>query len=368
MEYTVRKARQEESQIRIKISGRNINNLRYAGDTTPMAESEEELKSLLMQVKEESAKAGLKLNIKNTKITATGSITTWQIDGEEMEETPASPLDRKAIKPVSPRGDQPWLIFRRPDPEDEAQILWPPNEKEGLPGEECNAGNNRRQEKKGTTENEVAGWTIIKTALSNMDREAKEEYTVVIQAKDMGGHMGGLSGTTTVTITLTDVNDNPPKFAQSLYHFSVLEDIAIGEPVGRVKANDLDTGENAKSSYDIIEGDGMNIFEITPDSQTQEGIIRLRKPLDFEFKRSYTLKLEATNVHIDPRFISVGPFKDTATVKIVVEDADEPPVFSSPTYLLEVHENAAINSVIGQVTAHDPDVTSSSIRLDMESP
>lgn len=56
---------------------------------------------------------------------------------------------------------------------------------------------------------------IIKTALPNMDREAKEEYFVVIQAKDMGGHMGGLSGTTTVTITLTDVNDNPPKFAQS---------------------------------------------------------------------------------------------------------------------------------------------------------
>lgn len=59
---------------------------------------------------------------------------------------------------------------------------------------------------------------IIKTALPNMDREAKEEYFVVIQAKDMGGHMGGLSGTTTVTITLTDVNDNPPKFAQSKCH------------------------------------------------------------------------------------------------------------------------------------------------------
>ncbi|NWQ86709.1 CADH8 protein, partial [Burhinus bistriatus] len=207
---------------------------------------------------------------------------------------------------------------------------------------------------------------IIKTALPNMDREAKEEYFVVIQAKDMGGHMGGLSGTTTVTITLTDVNDNPPKFAQSLYHFSVMEDVALGEPIGRVKANDLDIGENAKSSYDIIEGDGMDIFEITTDAQTQDGIIRVRKPLDFETKKSYTLKVEAANVHIDPRFISGGPFKDTATVKIVVEDADEPPVFSSPTYLLEVHENAAINSVIGQVTAHDPDVSSSPIRFSID--
>ncbi|XP_051485558.1 cadherin-8 isoform X2 [Apus apus] len=207
---------------------------------------------------------------------------------------------------------------------------------------------------------------IIKTALPNMDREAKEEYFVVIQAKDMGGHMGGLSGTTTVTITLTDVNDNPPKFAQSLYHFSVMEDVALGEPIGRVKANDLDIGENAKSSYDITEGDGMDIFEITTDAQTQDGIIRVRKPLDFETKKSYTLKVEAANIYIDPRFISGGPFKDTATVKIVVEDADEPPVFSSPTYLLEVHENAAINSVIGQVTAHDPDVSSSPIRFSID--
>lgn len=72
--------------------------------------------------------------------------------------------------------------------------------------------------------------------------------------------------------------------------------------------------------------------------------------------------MEAANVHVDPRFSGRGPFKDTATVKIVVEDADEPPVFSSPTYLLEVHENAALNSVIGQVTARDPDITSSPIR------
>ncbi|NXV65730.1 cadherin-8 [Molothrus aeneus] len=207
---------------------------------------------------------------------------------------------------------------------------------------------------------------IIKTALPNMDREAKEEYFVVIQAKDMGGHMGGLSGTTTVTITLSDVNDNPPKFAQSLYHFSVMEDVALGEPIGRVKANDLDIGENAKSSYDIIEGDGMDVFEITTDAQTQDGVIRVRKPLDFETKKSYTLKVEAANIHIDPRFLGGGPFKDTATVKIVVEDADEPPVFSSPTYLLEVHENAALNSVLGQVTAHDPDVSSSPIRFSID--
>ena len=75
----------EEIQVGIKIAGRNINNLRYADDTTLMAESEEELKSLLMKVKKESKKASLTLNIQKTKMTASGSITSWQIDGETVE-------------------------------------------------------------------------------------------------------------------------------------------------------------------------------------------------------------------------------------------------------------------------------------------
>ena len=75
----------EEAQVGIKIAGRNINNLRYADDTTLMAETEEELKSLLMKVKEESEKAGLKLNIQKTKIMASGPITSWEIDGETVE-------------------------------------------------------------------------------------------------------------------------------------------------------------------------------------------------------------------------------------------------------------------------------------------
>ena len=74
-----------EAQARLKIAGRNINNLRYADDTTLMAESEEELKSLLMKVKEESKKVGLKFNIQKTKIMTSGPITSWQIDGETVE-------------------------------------------------------------------------------------------------------------------------------------------------------------------------------------------------------------------------------------------------------------------------------------------
>ena len=81
----MRNAGLEEAQAGIKIAGRSINNCRYADDTTLMAESEEELKSLLMKVKEESEKVGLKLNIEKTKIRASNSTTSWQIDGETME-------------------------------------------------------------------------------------------------------------------------------------------------------------------------------------------------------------------------------------------------------------------------------------------
>ena len=84
-EYIIQNARLEEAQAGIKIAGRNINNLRYADDTALMAEREEKIKSLLMKVKEESGKAGLKLSIQKTKIMASCPITSWQIDGETMK-------------------------------------------------------------------------------------------------------------------------------------------------------------------------------------------------------------------------------------------------------------------------------------------
>ena len=85
-EYIIRNAGLEEAQAGIKIAGRNINNLKYADDTTLMAESEEELKSLLMKVKEKSGKVGLELNIRKTKIMASGPITSWQIDAKEWKQ------------------------------------------------------------------------------------------------------------------------------------------------------------------------------------------------------------------------------------------------------------------------------------------
>ncbi|XP_032271329.1 cadherin-12 isoform X2 [Phoca vitulina] len=203
---------------------------------------------------------------------------------------------------------------------------------------------------------------VIRTALPNMDREVKEQYQVLIQAKDMGGQLGGLAGTTIVNITLTDVNDNPPRFPKSIFHLKVPESSPIGSAIGRIRAVDPDFGQNAEIEYNIVPGDGGNLFDIVTDEDTQEGVIKLKKPLDFETKKAYTFKVEASNVHLDHRFHSAGPFKDTATVKISVLDVEEPPVFSKPLYTMEVYEDTPVGTIIGAVTAQDLDVGSSSVR------
>ncbi|XP_069586709.1 cadherin-10-like isoform X2 [Ranitomeya imitator] len=207
---------------------------------------------------------------------------------------------------------------------------------------------------------------IIRTALPNMNREIKEHYQVVIQAKDMGGQMGGLSGTTTVNITLTDVNDNPPRFSQNTYHLSVSESAPTGTAVGHIKAVDADIGRNAEVRYRIIDGDEMNMFDITTEKATQDGVITIRKRLDYESKRLYTLKMEVENTHVDPHFHYLGPFKDTATVKISVDDADEPPIFGRPSYMFKVHEDIELGTIIGTVMARDPDIIPSPIRFSLD--
>ncbi|XP_009191099.2 cadherin-20 isoform X3 [Papio anubis] len=175
---------------------------------------------------------------------------------------------------------------------------------------------------------------VIRTALMNMDREAKEYYEVIIQAKDMGGQLGGLAGTTTVNITLSDVNDNPPRFPQKHYQMSVLESAPISSTVGRVFAKDLDEGINAEMKYAIVDGDGADAFDISTDPNFQVGIITVKK--------------------------------DTTTVHISVEDVDEPPVFEPGFYFVEVPEDVAIGTTIQIISAKDPDVTNNSIRYSID--
>ncbi|KAM5157968.1 cadherin-20 [Mantella aurantiaca] len=207
---------------------------------------------------------------------------------------------------------------------------------------------------------------IIRTALTNMDREAREYYEVIIQAKDMGGQLGGLAGTTTVNITLSDVNDNPPRFPQKHYQMNVLESAPVNSTVGRVLAMDQDEGVNAEMKYTIIDGDGLDMFDVTTDITYQVGVITVKKPLDFESKKIYTLKIEGANPHIEVRFFNLGPFRDTTTVHISVEDVDEPPVFESSHYFVEVSENVDIGTTIQIVAAKDPDATNNSVRYSID--
>ncbi|XP_008936952.1 PREDICTED: cadherin-12-like, partial [Merops nubicus] len=151
-------------------------------------------------------------------------------------------------------------------------------------------------------------------------------------------------------------------FVTGIFHLKVPESSHIGSAIGRIRAVDPDFGKNAEIEYNIVPGDGGNLFDITTDENTQEGVIKLKKPLDFETKKAYTFKVEASNLHLDHRFHSVGPFKDTATVKINVLDMEEPPVFSKPVYTMEVYEDTPVGTIIGAVTAQDLDAGSSLIR------
>ena len=245
-EYIVWNVGLGEAQARIKISERNINNLKYADDTTLMAESKEKLNRLLIKVKKESEKAGLKCNIQKMKIMASAPIISWQIDGETMETVTGficlvskitvesdwsheikrclvlgrkavtklhsvlksrditlstkvslvkamvfpgvmygceswtiskedwapknwclqtvvlenaleSPLDRKEINPVHPKGNRSWIFTGMTDAEAEAPILWSPDVKIWLIGKDSKAGKDWRQEEKGMTEGEMVG-------------------------------------------------------------------------------------------------------------------------------------------------------------------------------------------------------------------
>ncbi|KAM6953458.1 cadherin-7-like [Aplochiton taeniatus] len=207
---------------------------------------------------------------------------------------------------------------------------------------------------------------IIRTALPNMDRETRDQYVLVIQAKDMVGQMGGLSGTTSVTITLTDVNDNPPRFVHKNYQFTVLESLPVLSVVAKIKALDADVGSNAEMNYRIMDGDGQGLFNITTDEDTQEGVVLLLKPLDFETKSSFSLRVEATNRNIDSNFLTAGPFSDTTSVKVTVEDVNEPPVFSTLLIKMVVSEDSKVGTSIGRVSAHDPDTSNSGIRYSID--
>ncbi|XP_038586889.1 cadherin-7 isoform X1 [Micropterus salmoides] len=208
---------------------------------------------------------------------------------------------------------------------------------------------------------------IIVTSWPNMDREAREQYLVVVQVKDMLGLSGSYSSSTTVTVSLTDVNDNGPTFQHHLYAFAIPENAAVGTTVGKIMAEDGDIGINAKMTYSLEDDlEESSTFIITTHPVTQEGVVLLAKPLDYETKRRYVMAAEAVNDHVDTRFLNLEDFRDRTTLKIVVENVDEPPVFLSRVYEWKVAENAAVGTVVGSVSARDTDTVNNPIRYSID--
>ncbi|XP_072267597.1 cadherin-19-like [Pyxicephalus adspersus] len=196
---------------------------------------------------------------------------------------------------------------------------------------------------------------IIRVA-SQIDRETKDQYHVIVQVQDMIGKVGALSATTTVIIQVSDINDNPPKFQQKTYDMFIIESASVGEIVGVVLADDSDLGKNAEIIYSIEEKGDFRMFNITTDNITQEGIITLNKVVDFEGKIwRYHIQVRAENKY-------KPELNDTATIRVYIVDVDEPPKFLKKDYYMEILENATVGSYVGKVSAKDPDITNSIIR------
>ncbi|XP_029768360.1 cadherin-18 [Terrapene carolina triunguis] len=184
---------------------------------------------------------------------------------------------------------------------------------------------------------------VIRTALHNMDREAREHYSVVIQAKDMAGQVGGLSGSTTVNITLTDVNDNPPRFPQKHYQLYVPESAQVGSAVGKIKANDADAGSNADMKYTIINGDGSGVFSISTDKETREGIISLKKYGKSAVK-SPAIKYFIDHNTEDDRYFIIDA--NTGTIKTAkIFDREETPWYNITVAASEIDNPGLLSHV-----------------------
>uniref|UniRef100_G1RCS8 Cadherin 19 n=1 Tax=Nomascus leucogenys TaxID=61853 RepID=G1RCS8_NOMLE len=196
---------------------------------------------------------------------------------------------------------------------------------------------------------------------SKMDRELQDEYWVIIQAKDMIGQPGALSGTTSVLIKLSDVNDNKPIFKESLYRLTVSESAPTGTSIGTIMAYDNDIGENAEMDYSIEEDDSQT-FDIITNHETQEGIVILKKKVDFEHQNHYGIRAKVKNHHVAEQLMKYHTEASTTFIKIQVEDVDEPPFFLLPYYIFEIFEETPQGSFVGMVSATDPDNRKSPIR------
>ncbi|NXG36491.1 CADH1 protein, partial [Dromaius novaehollandiae] len=191
---------------------------------------------------------------------------------------------------------------------------------------------------------------IISVIATGLDRESTPNYTLIIQAADQEGK--GLTNTATAIIEVTDANDNTPIFDPTVYEGTVEENKA-GVVVARLKVKDLDRqGSPAwRAVYHIKSGDPDNDFSITTDPQTNNGILRTAKGLDYEMKNRYDLVVGVENEV--PLTVSLPT--STASVLVIVRDVNEAPIFMPPVKRVEVSEDLPVGQEVTSYTAQDPD-------------
>ncbi|KAL8179811.1 UNVERIFIED_CONTAM: Cadherin-22, partial [Gekko kuhli] len=178
---------------------------------------------------------------------------------------------------------------------------------------------------------------VIQTAVANLDRETQDRYEVVIRATDMAGQLGGA----------VRLHHGHHRHHGQMYQFSIAETAPVGSLVGRVKAEDSDVGENTDMTYRVKDEAGLGAFQVTTDSHSQEALLSVQKPLDFEAQPVHTVVVEALNKFADPRFADLGTFRDQAIVRVTLLNVDEPPEFHPPHGPMEVPEDALVGSVVG---------------------
>ncbi|XP_077376318.1 desmocollin 2-like protein isoform X1 [Festucalex cinctus] len=198
---------------------------------------------------------------------------------------------------------------------------------------------------------------VFTTATGTLDREIKDKYNVIVQIKDMDGAANGLFTTGTATITLGDINDNPPTFTKKLYQATANEN-EINKLILRLPVEDKDLKDTAnwKSKFIITKGNENGNFRIETDPKTNDGLLYVSKPLNFEKAQKMRLEVMARN---EAELTGTTAQWEIVPVDLTVGDLDEGPEFMAPTIRFTVKENTPNGTTIGTYKAIDPETKSS---------
>ncbi|KAJ8249413.1 hypothetical protein GJAV_G00234530 [Gymnothorax javanicus] len=213
----------------------------------------------------------------------------------------------------------------------------------------------------------------ITTKIDYLDRESEREHLVVVHAKDMPGMKTGGSATTTVTISVGDVNDNMATFKTQIYRFDVKEDERESFRIGILETEDKDEEHNRDPVFSIAADSNTkpkvtSVFKIERNSR-KNGLLTLSQGLDFESRNTYSFDVQVREDNLQRPADEEGAYANTkAKVIINVLDVDEPPVFSRAAYSFSLREDAQLSTKIGGVKATDPDAAKHSIRYSIDDP